>query len=205
MRNPYDSIAADWHAGRRRFGARKYVDLLLARLRPGARILDLGCGTGEPVARYLIRKGFRVVGVDQSAGMLEIARRVVPEAELVEGDMCDVELAGTFDAAVAWDSVFHVERARHREVFRKVSGLLAPGGRFLLSAGGSGHPGFTSEMYGHTFFYSGYEPEETLRLLGAEGFEVEVCEEDDPSDLGHLAVIGRKVARAGSDPEGVRP
>lgn len=194
MQSPYDPIAGDWHASRRRFGARRYVDLLVGGLRPGARILDVGCGTGAPVARYLVRKGFRVVGVDESARMLEIARRVVPEAELIEGDMCDVELAGTFDAAIAWDSVFHVERARHQNVFRKIYGALAPGGRFLLSAGGTGHPGFTSEMFGHTFFYSGHEPEETLRLLRSEGFEVELCEVDDPSAQGHLAVVARKAA-----------
>jgi cyclopropane fatty-acyl-phospholipid synthase-like methyltransferase len=199
--NAYDAIAGDWHANPRRFGARKYLDLMLEGLRPGARVLDLGCGTGEPVALYLIGKGFRVVGVDESAAMLEIARRVVPEAELIEGDMCDVELAGVFDAAVAWDSLFHVERARHRAVFRKISGVLAPGGRLLLSTGGTGHPGFTSEMYGRTFFYSGFEPEEVLRLLGSEGFEVELCEVDDPSSLGHLAVVARKAAGARSSPE----
>jgi cyclopropane fatty-acyl-phospholipid synthase-like methyltransferase len=194
VRNSYDAIADEWHAQPREFKARKYVDLILEGLRPGARVLDLGCGTGEPIALYLVRRGFRVVGVDESAAMLDIARRVVPEAELIRGDMRDVKLAGGFDAAVAWDSVFHVKRAHHRAVFRKISGLLAPGGRLLLSTGGSGHPGFTSEMYGRAFFYSGYAPAETLRLLTAEGFRVELCEEDDHSSRGHLAVVARKVA-----------
>ena len=207
--NAYDHIADQWHAHPGRFGARKYLDLMLEGLRPGARVLDLGCGTGEPVALYLIGKGFRVVGVDESAAMLEIARRVVPEAELIEGDMCDVEFAGVFDAAIAWDSLFHVERAHHRAVYRKIYGALAPGGRLLLSTGGTGHPGFTSEMYGRTFFYSGFEPGEVLRLLASEGFEVELCEVDDPSSLGHLAVVARKAGGARSRPgdnlEGGRP
>lgn len=194
MPKPYDHIAAEWHAHRRAFAARKYVDLLLGGLRPGARVLDVGCGTGEPVARYLLDRGFRVTGVDESARMLEIARRVVPEAELIEADMCEAELEGTFDAAVAWDSVFHVERSRHRAVFRKLSGALAPGAPFLLSAGATGHPGFTSEMFGRAFSYSGFGPEETLRLLRSEGFEIELCEEDDPSGDGHLAVVARKLA-----------
>jgi len=194
MSKPYDAIAGEWHAGPRQFRAKKYVDLLLGGLPRGARVLDLGCGTGEPVARYLVGAGFRVVGVDESAGMLEIARRVVPEAELIEGDMCGVELPGTFDAAVAWDSLFHVERSRHRAVFRKVSAALAPGAPFLLSTGGTGHPGFTSEMYGRAFFYSGFEPEEAAGLLRSEGFEVELCEVDDPSSLGRLAVLARRAA-----------
>lgn len=193
MRSSYDAIAGEWHAGPREFKAKKYVDLIVEGLRPGARILDLGCGTGEPAAAYLVRRGFRVVGVDESAAMLDIARRVVPEAELILSDMCDVQLEGGFDAVVAWDSVFHVERGRHPALFRKVHGLLAPGGPLLLSTGGTGHAGFTSEMYGHAFFYSGHEPAEVLRLLRAEGFRVELCEEDDSSSLGHLAVVARKV------------
>lgn len=194
MRNSYDSIAEQWHAGRTGFAARKYVDLMLAGLAPGAGILDLGCGTGVPVAQYLVRKGFRVAGVDQSAGMLDIARRVLPEARFIQADMRELNLRESFAAVVAWDSIFHVERADHQAVFRKIFGLLDPGGRLLLSAGGSGHEGFASEMFGHTFFYSGHEPGQTLRLLRAEGFEVELCEEDDPSSRGHIAVIARKAA-----------
>ena len=157
-------------------------------------MLDLGCGTGVPVAQYLVRKGCRVVGVDQSAGMLEIARRAVPEAELIQADMCELNLEGSFAAVIAWDSVFHVERTYHQAVFMKIHELLTPGGWLLLSAGGTGHEGFTSEMFGHKFFYSGYEPAETLRLLQAAGFEVELCEVDDPSSRGHIAIIAKKTA-----------
>lgn len=194
MQNSYDAIAVEWHASRAVFAARKYVDLLLARLDPGASILDLGCGTGAPVAQYLVGKGFRVVGVDQSAGMLEIARRAVPEAELIQADMRELNLEGGFAAVIAWDSVFHVERAFHQAVFTKIYELLVPGGWLLLSAGGTGHEGFTSEMFGHKFFYSGHEPPETLRLLQAEGFEIELCEEDDPSSKGHIAILAKKAA-----------
>jgi cyclopropane fatty-acyl-phospholipid synthase-like methyltransferase len=194
MQTPYDAIADEWHASPRNFGARKYVELILRGLARGARVLDLGCGTGEPVARYAAARGFRVLGVDESERMLEIARRVVPGAEFVRADMCEMNLDGGFAAAVAWDSVFHVARVRHREVFRKLHGLLDPGGRLLLSAGGSGHEGFTSEMHGRDFFYSAHDPAETLRLLTEEGFVVELCEEDDPSSRGHIAVVARKPA-----------
>lgn len=193
MPSTYDHIAAEWHAAPRAFTAKKYVDLLLGELEPGAEVLDLGCGTGEPVARYLLGRGFRVLCVDESAAMLEIARRVVPAAELMRADMCELEPGRLFAAAVAWDSVFHVERSRHATVFERLAALLTPGAPLLLSAGGSGHEGFTSEMYGHDFFYSGHDPEETLRLLGAAGFRVELCEEDDPSSRGHIAVLARKV------------
>jgi hypothetical protein len=49
-------------------------------------------------------------------------------------------------------------------------------------------------MYGRDFFYSAHEPAETLRLLGAAGFAVELCEEDDRSSRGHIAVVARRLA-----------
>ncbi len=106
--------------------------------------------------------------------------------------MCEFDSDEQFAAVLVWDSLFHVERGRHRAVFRRLHSLLAPGGLLLLSAGGTGDAGFTSEMYGHAFFYSAHDPAETLRLLAASGFEVELCEEDDPSSRGHIAVVARK-------------
>jgi cyclopropane fatty-acyl-phospholipid synthase-like methyltransferase len=197
MENPYDHIAEQWHSN---FRGRAYVERVLGYvervlegLPRGAKILDLGCGTGEPVARYIAQRGYRVAGVDQSKKMLEIAARVVPGAEFIHADMVEVEFADVFAGAVAWDSVFHVERKHHSAVFRKLADSLETGGRLLLSVGGSDAGSFTSEMFGHTFFYSGHAPEVARGLLEAEGFEIEVWEVDDPSSRGHIAVIARKV------------
>ena len=209
MHTSYDLIAEKWHSNRRAQPyidrVLRYVDLALEGLQRGARVLDLGCGTGTPVAEYLVAKGFRVTGIDESAKMLEIAKRVVPDAKLIQSNMIDVELVGKFAAAIAWDSVFHVERKYHSAIYRKLAAGLEPGGKLLLSVGGSDPApeestsgaaseteGFTSEMFGQTFFYSGYAPEVARGLLEAEGFEIEVWEVDDPSSRGHIAVIARK-------------
>ena len=199
MRNSYDYIAEQWNSNSRGQAyldrVLGYVDVVLEGLEPQARVLDLGCGTGTPIAKYIVEKGFRVVGVDQSEKMLEIARLAVPAAEFVHRDMIDVELADGFGAAIAWDSIFHVERKHHSDIFHKLAQSLEPGGILLLSVGGSGADGFTSEMFGHTFFYSGHEPGVARKLLEAEGFEIEVWEIDDPSSRGHIAVIARRVAQ----------
>jgi hypothetical protein len=137
--------------------------------------------------------------------MLEIARRVVPEGEFINGDMVEIEFTDKFAAAIAWDSVFHVERKHHSAIYRKLAGALEPGGRLLTSVGGSDvdssaasgdsdAEGFTSEMFGHTFFYSGYEPRVARRLLEEVGFEIELWEVDDPTSRGHIAVVARKLA-----------
>lgn len=213
MHNSYDHIADQWHAN---FRGQTYVDRVLGYvdkvlegLPSGARVLDLGCGTGNPIAKYIVQKGFRVVGVDQSKKMLEIARKEIPEAEFIHADMVEIEFAHRFAAAVAWDSVFHLERRHHPAIFRKLADSLEPGARLLLSVGGSdansnvedsasddsGVEGFTSEMYGHTFFYSGYEPKVTRKLLEAAGFEIELWEVDDPSSRGHIAAIASVVSQ----------
>ena len=48
-------------------------DLILEDLPPKAKVLDVGCGTGNPIAKHIVACGFRVVGVDQSKEMLKIA------------------------------------------------------------------------------------------------------------------------------------
>jgi cyclopropane fatty-acyl-phospholipid synthase-like methyltransferase len=205
MQNPYDHIAEKWHANFRGQAYVErvlgYVDRILDGVAAGAKVLDLGCGTANTIARHISQKGYRVVGVDQSMKMLEIAKGVLPEAEFIHADMISVELKERFAAAVAWDSVFHVERKYHAAIYRKLSSCMETGARLLLSVGGTdasdvtpdGAEGFTSEMFGQTFFYSGYSPAVARKLLEDAGFRIETWEVDDPSSHGHIAVIARKV------------
>lgn len=209
-RNSYDYIAEQWRSNLRgqAYADRvlNYVGKILEGLPLAARVLDLGCGTGIPIAKYIVQQGYHVVGVDQSKEMLKIAKDVVPEAEFIHGDMVTTQFGDNFAAAIAWDSICHVERKHHAAIYRKLAGCLEPGGRLLLSLGGSdaadsisddaGPEGFTSEMFGHTFFYSGYEPKVARKLLESEGFEIELWEIDDPSSRGHIAVIARRVETA---------
>ncbi len=124
--------------------------------------------------------------------------------------MVKVQFNERFAAAVVWDSAFHVKRKHHSAIYQKLADALESGGRLLLSVGGSGaedfttddsdNTGFTSEMFGHTFFYDGYAPKLTRQLLEAAGFEIEVWEIDDPASHGHIAVIARKVMQAKTRP-----
>jgi cyclopropane fatty-acyl-phospholipid synthase-like methyltransferase len=195
MRNPYDAIADKWYALDRGFRAQAYVDAILARLAPGASVLDLGCGTGVPITRYVAERGFRVTGIDSSASMLALARQAVPQAAFLESDILDVRMAQPVAAVIAWDSVFHIDRRRHRAVFDVIRSQMEDGGWLLMSAGGTSEKGFHSDMFGQSFYYSGYAPAKTVRMLAAAGFDVQLCEVDDPSSRGHVALIARAVAK----------
>ena len=58
----YSRRAAEWDADRSRALIEKpWLDRFLAHVPPGGSVLDLGCGSGEPIARYLIEQGFPFV------------------------------------------------------------------------------------------------------------------------------------------------
>jgi len=189
----YDRIAQAWRdarvAGSADFQERVLLDRLVLPLPPDAQILDVGCGCGEPITAYLAERGVEVVGLDGSARMLDLARRAVPKATFVLGEMRTADPGGPFDAVVAWDSVFHIPRTDHRNIFTRFGSWLRPGGRLLVSLGGSGEATFTSQMHGETFFYDGHEPSEALRIIESTGFRIEHWEVDDPSSRGHIAVL----------------
>ena len=116
-----------------------YLSLLLDRLAPGSRVVDLGCGAGVP-STALLAKRHRVVGIDISAAQLRLARDRVPSALLVRADLSEVALAaGHADAVTAFYSMGHVPRRLHAGVLAEVFQALRPGGWFLttMSVGGT--------------------------------------------------------------------
>ena len=93
---------------------------LLERLGDGASVLDVGCGTGVPIARALAAR-YRVTGVDVSREMVRLARRNVPDGEFICSDVMSVDFEpGGFDAVVALYSIFHLAREEHGALFRRI-------------------------------------------------------------------------------------
>jgi len=101
-----------------------------AVVRPGDRVLDACCGTGD-LAVAAARAGGRVTGLDFSARMLERARRKAPELEWVEGDLLELPFAdGSFEAGTVGFGVRNVaDLPRSLAELRRV---LAAGGRVAI-------------------------------------------------------------------------
>lgn len=145
---------------------------LLARLPASGRVLDLGCGSGIPSTRALAER-FEVTGVDLSAGQLAAARRNVPAATFVHGDLATVALPeAAWDAVTAFYSLSHVPRAEHAAVFGRVARWLVPGGLFLATLGGRDSPDWTGDWLGRPMFFSSHDPVTNRRLLEDAGFEL---------------------------------
>lgn len=173
-RHAYDAIASQWDAVRTILSPAeaRLLTLLSEQLSPGARVLDLGCGTGRPIAEYLAQRRFRVTGVDQSQNMLDLARRRLPEHDWVLAAIETYSPMQEFAAVVAWDSMLHIPQSEHVGIFATVRACLSVGGRFALTVGGSEHAAFTDTMFGQQFAYDSHPPEVAMGLLRTAGFDV---------------------------------
>ena len=108
-------------------------ELVLHALPPGARILDLCCGTGQ-LAHALSARGFELTGIDGSESMIAIARENAPNAAFRVDDARDFKIDGEFHAALStFDSLNHVMSLDElTSVFGNVYGALKGGGVFTF-------------------------------------------------------------------------
>jgi len=113
-----------------------WVDELRGHLRPGSRVLDLGCGAGVPATRALVDAGFDVTGVDISTVQIDRARTLVPEATFVCVDMVEWDCPpDSFDAVVSFYALIHVPLEDQRHLIPRLARWLTPGGYVLAIVG----------------------------------------------------------------------
>jgi SAM-dependent methyltransferase len=175
----------------------------LASLLPsGAAVLDLGCGAGVPVTRWLADRTFAVTGVDVSARQLELARKNVPAGTFLKADMTELAFAPeSFDAAAAFHSIIHVPRVEQPALLENIYRWLRPGGVFLATMTVSNYEGREEdwEGWGAPMVWSHYDGAANVAMLRRVGFEILYAEPRTGPGTGDaetwLWVLARKRSR----------
>ena len=114
---------------------RAWLDRFLALLPAGGAMLDLGCGSGEPIARYFIAAGYAVTGVDSSPAMIALCRSRFPGQNWIVGDMRTLALGRRFDGILAWDSYFHLRQDDQRRMFAVFGAHAGPKAALMFTSG----------------------------------------------------------------------
>ena len=109
-----------------------FIDRLLALAAPGGRVLDAPCGTGRWFAR-VVKSGRSVVGIDQSAGMLEAARARGLAEELVRVGLQELPFVAEFDAVMTIDALENVPPEEWPLVVGNLRRALRPGAPLYLT------------------------------------------------------------------------
>ena len=163
----YDLIA-EWYASERidQTGVPE-ASTLASSIPRGSLVLDIGCGNGLPITRALLSSGHRVIGLDSSSAMLATFRHNYPEAFAVRGVIQSCPFADcTFDAAVAWGVMFHLNSEDALRAIANVSRIVKVGAPFLFTSGDAdSFDGKEGKMNGVTFRYFSYSVHGYRRIL----------------------------------------
>ncbi len=190
----YQKYGRDWTELRGDYLYEKaWLDRFLALLPSAdANVLDLGCGSGQPIAAYLIENGCQVTGGDRSEVMLEMARESFPEQTWINADMRHFRFDQQFDGILAWDSFFHLTPDDQREMFAQFSAHAKHGAALMFTSGPS-HGEAIGEMFGEPLYHASLDAEEYRALLAQYGFDVVKMVAEDAECTGHTVWLAKKM------------
>jgi SAM-dependent methyltransferase len=187
----YQRHAIAWSRDRGdRLHEKAWLDRFLALLPDDPTVLDVGCGNGVPIARYLIEQRCRLTGVDASSAMVTMCAGRFPEQEWQVADMRTLDLNRTFDGIAAWDSFFHLAQAHQRRMFPAFRRHAAAGAALMFTTGPSAgeQPG---SYRGEPLYHASLDGDEYRRLLHDSGFDVVTHVVEDPTCGRHTIWLAR--------------
>ena len=169
----YEKHAAAWNRDRQSsyWNDKVWHDRFIGRLAKGATVLDLGCGSGRPVAQHMAELGLRVTGVDSSPTMISFCRERLPDHEWIVADMRQLALGRRFDGILAWDSFFHLSHDDQRRMFA-IFADHASVGTILMFNTGPQHGEALGEYRGDPLYHASLSSFEYEVLTGRFGFDV---------------------------------
>lgn len=188
----YDRYARIWDGDRQKtLFERPWLDRFLALLPAGGAVLDIGCGSGEPIARYLIDAGHGVTGVDSSPAMIELCWDRFPQETWLVADMRSLSLDRQFDGVLAWDSFFHLRPDDQRAMFPIFRAHAKPKAALMFTSGPRAGEAMGSYQ-GEPLYHASLAPDDYRTLLDGRGFDVAAQVSEDAAAGGRTVWLARR-------------
>ncbi len=184
----YNKIAEQWTTVRKDMQVSKLVIDFAKQIKPNGSILDIGCGSGLPITKYLCDKGFAVTGIDYSDKMIEIAKKSSIPANFILSDFFDFTISEKFDGIIAWDSLWHIAKSKQESIYPKISNLLKPNGLFLFTHGNVDNEHIDT-MMGEEFYYSALSEAEIVENINRNNLVMEYSYRNFTEDGSHRTYV----------------
>ena len=188
----YERHAHAWDADRQRssWNDKPWHDRFVTALPNGGTVLDLGCGSGSPVALNMTACGLNVMGVDASPSLIALCRERMPGQRWIVGDMRAPPVAERFNGVLAWDSFFHLTPDDQRRMFHVFAAHCGPRAVLMFNTGPA-YGEAVGSYRGDPLYHASLNPAEYERLLDGIGFDVVAHIVEDAEAGGRTAWLAK--------------
>lgn len=170
---------------------KKYLTMLQQQLPEKATVLDIGCGTGEPIAQFFINQGYRVTGIDASQTMISCCQKRFPSQRWLLADMRSLCLSESFNLVIAWHSVFHVPPQDQHDTLKILIAHLKNDGLLVFTSGDQAGEVW-SDNGGYDLYHASLSMEEYEHIITSNGCQVLLHQKNDPECGGATVWIAQK-------------
>lgn len=179
---------------RRIFEEHEYLINFINQLKPKSKILDVGCGSGIPITKYLIDKGFEVTGIDLSDAQIKKAKEKLPKGKFLEMDLENINFNDdSFDTIVCLHSIYHTPKINHFSTLKKFYETLKTNGFLIITTGCEDWEGI-NELYEEIkMFWSHFNKEKNIQMLIDAGFIILFRDIYKILGKNHLLIVAQKV------------
>lgn len=193
VKKGYNLIAHSYDQNRDQFKNEKYLQKLNKLLKPKSTILDIGCGSGKPIANYFFQHNHKIIGIDISDEQIKLAKQNVPVGNFEVKDMSELKNNEyRVDAVVSFYAIFHIPKEEHLSLLKKINSFLPEKGFILITMGASEWEGH-EDFFGVDMHWSHYGSKKNLDIVKMAGFKILTNEIDNSGGEKHQVIIGEKI------------